>query len=837
MRFHAILSTFLFLLASGSSAQIFDPVKWTFEQKEISDTEFEVISRGTIETGWHVYALEASNDPRAIGPISSSLVFGINTNVTAVGGVKQGKYITHFDPNFEMDLNYFEGKAEFKQRFKRNSDKAFTVTGTLEYMVCDDERCIFPEPQEFEVSIPGKTSEVPAETPVNPTTAPNENTAGVGNSGILDPVKWTVRLEKRPDGDVDVICTATPEGAWHIYSQKLESDQGPVPTSFQFELPAGLERVGEVKESKTKVRYDPNFMMNVAYFEGPAEFRQTVRNTSASTADAKLSVEFMCCDEDQCLPPKDLHWTINVSSGAVASFDPDAELEGTVLDNDPFRIQKANPDNPISWCGQEKSELGLWMIFLFGVIGGLLALLTPCVFPMIPLTVSFFTKGSEGKTGKRRAVLYGFFILLIYLILSLPFHLSKNVDPEVLNNIATNVWLNMAFFVIFIFFAISFFGYFEITLPSGLANKADKGSSLGGGIGVFFMALTLAIVSFSCTGPILGTVIGSIYADNASGVVSFLGMEMSLPATKISAAMIGFGLSLGLPFGLFAAFPSMLKKLPKSGGWLEDFKVSLGFAEVALALKFLSQADLVEQWGLMKREIFFGLWIIICVLWVLYLIGRFKFKPGQGSKKMTKFKLAFTVILAMFTLRLVPGVLPQSEWNRFSFLSGFPPPRSYSVYDHKEEFHIYRDLAEGMKAAKEQNKPIFVDFTGWACVNCRKMEENVWPDQRVKALLSDEYIMVSLYVDEKVDLPESEQFVYTTQDGRKKKIRTVGNKWSTLQTETFLNNSQPFYALLAPDSTLLAPTRQYDTDIQDYADWLQCGANTFRATVRTSSLK
>jgi thiol:disulfide interchange protein len=498
-------------------------------------------------------------------------------------------------------------------------------------------------------------------------------------------------------------------------------------------------------------------------------------------------------------------------------------------ENDPFIMPNVNLTQPINDCGVEVEESqSLWMIFIFGLLGGLLALLTPCVFPMIPLTVSFFTKGAEGSKGKRNAFLYGFFILLIYFLLSLPFHLTKNVDPEILNTISTNAWLNIAFFVIFIVFALSFFGFYEIKLPSSIANKADSASDIGGLIGIFFMALTLAIVSFSCTGPILGSVIGSIYGQGAQGLYSFLGMQLSLPATKISAAMLGFGIGLGGPFGLFAAFPSLLKKLPKSGGWMDDFKVSLGFMEVALAIKFLSMADLVQQWGIITREVFFASWIIIGVLWVLYLLGLFKFKPGQGSKGMSKFKLAFTVIVALFTLRLVPGVFPPSEWNKIAFLSGFPPPSSYTLYDYKPEFKMYHSLEEGLQAAREQGKPVFIDFTGWACVNCRSMEVNVWPTEPVRPLLENDFVLVSLYVDEDVELPKEEQFVYTTRDGRKKRIKTVGNKWATLQTETFNNNSQPMYAIISPDGDLLAPIEKYNKDEEAYADWLKCGLEGYR---------
>jgi thiol:disulfide interchange protein len=816
------------LVVHPSSAQIFDPVTWNFQTKEFEDNVFELIATATIQSGWHIYALTVSDDPNTIGPIPTTFTFSDSKDCTALGKMREGKFITHFDPNFEMDLNYFENNARFTRRFKRTNALAFQLTGRVEFMACDDERCIFPDPVDFSLEIPGKSGESASSSP-EPDNASASPPPSETSSGILDPIHWEVKSVPVGENLFEIIYTSTADKGWHLYSQHLESNEGPVPTAFDFDPADGVEYIGPVTEEKPIRKYDPSFMMNVDYFEGSAEFRQRVRTSVSPFPVITTSVNYMCCDDEKCLPPTSRHARIDLATGKVEWFDPEATGETlTPGAKDPFRIDRADPSSPLSNCGEEKEHHSLWSIFILGILGGLLALVTPCVFPMIPLTVSFFTKSSGGSRGKQRAMTYGFFIFLIYVLLSLPFHLSRNVDPEVLNNIATNVWLNLAFFLVFVVFAASFFGYFEISLPSGLANRVDRGSSLKGGVGIFFMALTLAIVSFSCTGPILGSVIGSIYASNSSGTFSFLGVDWSLPAAKVSSAMMGFGLSLGLPFALFAAFPGMLKKLPKSGGWLEDFKVSLGFAEMALALKFLSNADLVQQWGFVKRELFFGIWIVIGLFWVLYLLGKFRFKPGQGSAKTSRFKLAFALFLAGFTLRLIPGLFPPSELNRFAFLSGFPPPRSYSYYHFKEEYKIYRDLTEAMAAAKRENKPVFLDFTGWACVNCRKMEENVWPKATVTEILSRDYIMCSLYVDEKVELPLDQQITYTTADGRTKQIRTVGNKWATLQTETFHNNSQPFYALLAPDSTLLAPTRQYDPDVAEFGKWLQCGLSSFR---------
>ncbi|MFM9986267.1 MAG: protein-disulfide reductase DsbD domain-containing protein [Flavobacteriales bacterium] len=824
MRIKAISSVLVFLaLATAGFSQIYQPVKWKFSVEMLDDKTAEIRAEATIEAKWHVYALVISDKPDVIGPIPTSIKLDPSKNYTASGKPTEGKFITHFDPNFEIDLNYFENYAVFKQKVKINADKPFKISGQLEYMACNDERCIFPDPEIFELDVTPKGATpaevVPAEGTVAPTPADQGN-------GKKSPLSWNYSSSKISDTEFDIIAKTTIESGFHIYSAVSISD-GPMPTELINIDPTKFELVGKIQESPIATKhFDENFGTDVYTFEGEATFTQRVKLKDPANTILTAQIKGMYCAE-VCTPFFN-DFKVDLKTGVGQEYDPLADSKATILGLDPFDWS-GDPDLPLNNCGKSTEDITLWAIFLFGIIGGLLALLTPCVFPMIPLTVSFFTKGSEGSKGKKRAITYGIFILLIYFTLSLPFHLSKNVDPEVLNRIATNSWLNIGFFVIFIVFAISFFGFFEITLPSGLANKVDSASNLGGLAGIFFMALTLAIVSFSCTGPILGTVIGSIYSTNAAGFVHFLGMELSLPASKVTAAMTGFGISLGLPFGIFAAFPGLLKKLPKSGGWLQDFKVSLGFLELAFALKFLSNSDLVEQWGILKRESFFAVWILIGTLWALYMLRRFTFKKGYLSSTPVKgFKLVVTLGIILFTLRLIPGLFPSSEWNRFAFMSAFPPPKSWSFYHYEEEFKIYKNLAEGIAAAKAANKPLFVDFTGWACVNCRKMEENMWPREQVKKILANEFVMVSLYVDEKVELPVEEQFIYQTKDGRKKKISNVGDRWATLQTQTFENNSQPMYAIIAPDSTILTPVKQYETDEFEYVNWLQCGVSSYQ---------
>ena len=479
-------------------------------------------------------------------------------------------------------------------------------------------------------------------------------------------------------------------------------------------------------------------------------------------------------------------------------------------------------DNPAADCGEKKTkENSLWAIFILGLLGGLIALITPCVFPMIPLTVSFFTKGQKGK-GIFNAVMYGFFIMLIYFLLSIPFHLMPNIDPEILNQISTNSWLNLFFFAIFIVFAISFFGYFELTLPSKWGNKADSGSNIGGLIGIFFMALTLAIVSFSCTGPILGSLLAGTLGGDVSKVM-LLGMEFKMVATKLTAGMTGFGLALGLPFALFALFPKLLNSLPQSGGWLNSVKVVLGFLEVALAIKFLSNADMVEQWGLIKRETFFVLWFIIGALTVLYLIGKIQFPHDSKINKISKMRFGFILFFLLFTIYLIPGMFGKHlNWWEHNALSGFPPPLCYSyTYEH-EENEVYYDYWEAIAVAEKQNKAVFIDFTGWACVNCRKMEENVFSEVEV---LLDEFVMCQLYVDEDVLLNTPETVVVPTSDGKTKKkiLKTIGNKWSTLQAVTYASTSQPYYVLYNPNKGLLTNPIGYTPNVVEFEKWLKCG--------------
>ena len=474
---------------------------------------------------------------------------------------------------------------------------------------------------------------------------------------------------------------------------------------------------------------------------------------------------------------------------------------------------------PANACGSAtattNSSSSPWELLLLGFLGGLIALITPCVFPMIPVTVSFFTKRSKTKKqGIKNGLLYGVSIFLIYVLASLPFHIAGNVQPEIFNNISTNPWLNIIFFIIFIFFSISFFGFFEISLPSGIANKADSKSGLGSLAGIFFMAITLAIVSFSCTGPILGTLlVGSLQGG----------------AWALTYGMAGFGFALALPFTLFAIFPQWLQRLPKSGGWLDTVKKVLAFLELALAFKFLSNADLVQHWGLLKREVFLGIWALISIALALYLMGKLLLPHDVKGEKISSGRKLGAVLAFTFGLILIAGMVPKNTYL-LKFLSGFPPPTHYSLFTNKTEqaglqANVVNDYEKAVQLSKQQNKPILIDFTGWACVNCRKMEENVWTDPAVMSFIQNNFVLVSLYVDDKALLPVDKRFTYTTKAGDKKEITSVGDLWATFQAENFNQSSQPLYVVMSANQKLLSNPVGYTPNATEYLNWLQCSAS------------
>ena len=660
-----------------------------------------------------------------------------------------------------------------------------------------------------------------------------------GFSQIINSVKWEFGSEKISETEYYLIFVAKIESHWALYSQFVE-EGGPLPTVFSFESAPDFELIETVKELELNkvTQLDPVFEMVVSKYYDKAIFKQRVRIKSPEFS-VKGNIDFMTCDDTKCTYLPDNPFTFNYTSesGFVivggtpvsnleVSENADQILYGMSIDSISKALVKCSTQLTSLSQDIKASNNSLWRIFGLGFLGGLLALLTPCVFPMIPLTVSFFTKkGGDGnqKGGVSKAILYGFFIVLVYLALSIPFHLLDSVNPDILNEISTNVWLNVIFFVIFIFFAFSFFGYYELTLPSSWTNSTSRGEGVGGILGVFFMALTLSIVSFSCTGPILGSLLaGSLSADGG--------------AWQLTAGMAGFGVALGLPFALFAMFPNMLKALPKSGGWLNTTKVILGFLELALAFKFLSNADLVKHWGFLKIEVFLGIWIVVFAGLALYILGKLKFPHDSPLKKLSFFRITSGVLVFAFVVYLGSGFRINKETQTFTpltLLSGLAPPVGYSFLypnDCPNNFDCFKDLKEGVAYAQKVNKPILLDFTGYACVNCRKMEEHIWPKTTIKSYFEEDYVLISLYVDDKKELPEDQKLTVERLGGGTRVLENYGHKWAHFQTQFFQSNSQPYYVLLGSDGeTVLNDPVGYTPDEADYKAFLDCGLEVFES--------
>ena len=638
-----------------------------------------------------------------------------------------------------------------------------------------------------------------------------------------NPVSWQVSSIDLGDSAYEIKIEADLEKGWHLYSQFLESDEGPLSTYITYEN-SNFELIGKTEEVGVETHMDPVWEMDISFFSNHATFIQRVKSLDPDSLLLKGNVNFMVCDDSQCLPPENYAFQVNLAVGNEIKEDVVYKTDSATLSIIP-ELENLDLESAVNKeCGDSEEEnKTYWMLFLLGLGGGLISLITPCVFPMIPLTVSYFTKGgSEKGKGIGKAVLYGISIVVVYVAISLPFYIW-NLDPEILNKIASGAILNMIFFAIFMVFAFSFFGFYEIGLPSSWANKADKAADLGGFIGIIFMALVLAIVSFSCTGPLLGSVLAGSLTEGP---------------VPITMAMLGFGLGLGLPFTIFAAFPSILKSLPQSGGWLNSVKVVLGFAEVALAFKFFSTADLVEHWGILKYEAFLAIWILMSGGIALYLFGLIKFPHDSPIVKLSKLRIGLAVGFSLITVYFGMGFQFNEKTNTYqslNLLSGLAPPVNYSwLYpiDCPNGLECYHDFDVAMEMANKNNKPVLVDFTGHSCTNCRRMEDNVWSQDKVFTLINEDYILVSLYVDDSEVLPENKQGEITinNSDGtqKQKKIKTVGDKWATFETLRFGKVSQPFYVLLSPDGYLLTNPKSYTPDVQAYADWLQCGLDAYK---------
>ena len=608
---------------------------------------------------------------------------------------------------------------------------------------------------------------------------------------ILNPVKWELSVVPVEPLEYELVFTANIDKNWAIYSQFLE-EGGPLPTVISFEASSSCEIFGPTFEKPLNkiTKLDSVFEMVVSKFYNRAVFVQRIKILDNTAFDLIGNIEYMTCDDSRCTYKPDNPFRFNYTREKGLAVAATSEIESKIdPENSNAILYGMQPDQIKHYSETSKGANSLWRIFALGLLGGFLALLTPCVFPMIPLTVSFFTKKTaENSTnsGFIKALLYGLFIVLVYLILSIPFHLLNSVNPDILNEISTNVWLNVIFFLIFIIFAFSFFGYYELTLPSRWTTFTSKGERVGGIFGVFFMALTLSIVSFSCTGPILGSLLaGSLSVDGG--------------AWQLTAGMGGFGVALGLPFAIFAMFPNMLKALPKSGGWLNTTQGVLGFLELALAFKFLSNADLVQHWGLLKIEVFLVIWILIFLALALYIFGVIKFPHDSSTKGLSFLRISSGILVFAFVLYLGSGFKFNEATKTFTpltLLSGLAPPVGHSIFypnDTPNNFKSFKDFKKGVAYAKKVNKPIILDFTGYACVNCRKMEEIIWSKPSIAPYFKNDYVLISLYVDDKRELPDSQKIIVERLGGGSRTLINFGHKWAHFQTEFFQSNSQPFY--------------------------------------------
>jgi len=660
---------------------------------------------------------------------------------------------------------------------------------------------------------------------------------------ILKPVTWSFSNKQVSDTEFNLILTANIDNTWHLYSQFID-EGGPVPTSFKFKPSPDYVLVGKVSESpKPHKVFEKVFGMEVAYFEKIATFIQKVKlNVPATKINGSL--EFMACDDAQCLPPEEIDFSFDVKGAKVASTADQttapvatAATATPTVDSAKLAVAAAPVVNgsvvsevkPLAAAAASTGKQSLWTIFFLGLLGGFAAFVMPCIFPMVPMTVSYFTKKEVTKRkGVINALIYGLSIIVIYVVLGLLITVIFGADA--LNVLSTNGIFNFFFFLLLVAFALSFLGAFELVLPSSWVNKMDSKSDKNGFGGLFFMAGTLALVSFSCTGPIVGTLLVQ-----AATMGQLLGPAIG---------MLGFAIALAIPFVLFAMFPAWMKAMPKSGGWLNSVKVILGFLELAFSFKFLSNVDLAYHWNWFDREIFLSLWIVISALMGFYLLGKLKLPNDSDVKHVSTSRLVLAIITLSFTVYMIPGLwgaplksisafLPPMGTQDFVMSANSAPATAHNSGNHKysDIFHaplgldVFFDYDEGLAYAKKVNKPVFIDFTGHACVNCRKMEASVWPDKEVLSRLSNDFVVIQLYVDDKTDLAADEQ---TISKYSGKKIKTIGNKWSDLQASRFNANSQPFYVFLDTEGNMLVQPLGADYDPVSFTKYLDSGLQAFK---------
>ncbi|MEM6722092.1 MAG: protein-disulfide reductase DsbD domain-containing protein [Bacteroidota bacterium] len=807
------LITLLLVCITGFTAHAQDPVSWTSEIEKVSDTEYNLIYKAEIQDKWHVYSQflkEGTGYPTQF--IYDSLQ-QIN-DFKLVGETKESASITKFDKVFQEELTFFENTATFTQKIEIINPNLKSITADIDYQVCDDKACALGQ-KEFTFNIPSSGGG----------DAVAQSTFQNQRPKVFDPVQWKGTVVKLSDDEYELVMKASIEAKWHLYSQRSYGDDGPFPTEFSFlEVGKQYDTIGKVAESELKEVFDKVFQKNISYYEDEGTFTQKIKVTDTDLKLLTAEVVFMVCDDEKCLPPTAKEIQFDLSKATMSAKKED-----------------------------DKPKRSLWATFFIAFSSGFLVLFTPCVFPMIPMTVSFFTKQSKSRAiGIRNAILYGLFIIIIYTGLGTA--ISALFGSNTMYEISTGVTFNLIMFAVLLIFAFSFMGAFEIMLPNSWVNKVDQQSSRGGIVGIFFMALALAVVSFSCTFPIAGTALAD--AARTGGITPIV-------------SMFGFSLAIAIPFALFAIFPAWMNSLPKSGGWLNTVKVFLGFLELAFAFKFLSMVDIALQTHFLDREVFLAIWIAIFGTLALYLFGKIQLPHDSPIQRLSVGRASLGMLVLAFTLYMLPGL-----WGApLKLISGFPPPmngfsespygvgykkrvkKSVSFSDAKEQAEkgkensqakkvaapkyeeevahegphgltAFLDYDKGLEYAKKVNKPIMLDFTGYTCVNCRKMEEQVWTEGNILDILENEVVLISLYADNRKKLPKSEQYESKVTGN---KIRTIGHKWLEFQQTRYNTNAQPLYIILDTDGNDLTEAVAYTPDPVEYEKWLQDGIDKFKA--------
>lgn len=856
MRLPKILTVLLLTLVSQwATGQIYNPVKWKISHESVSSTEYDLVFEAKLDNGWYIYSQYLESDD---GPVRTSFEF------TDLGGTKlagktteSGKKKSGYDAMFEMNVVKYASKVVFKQRVKvPDPSKSYRIAGGYEFMTCDDSRCLPPTYKEFAINIPPSASSDKGDAPVtpteaNPTDKADNNKPPVTNSSILAnnglPVNWEVTSQRTDKDHYEITFTARLQDGWELYTHQTGKG-GPMPFTVEYqdnEDNITAKRGFKVSGSQKITDADNTFQKMLTRYTGEASFVQQL------TLDKRRSVisgtlYYTAERENSALAPQRVPFSIELPSSydrkatsTVSNTDVTAAEPATDASNDGAQTADATADaatapnfkytyadeNCSGKAATNTCETSNWWIFILGLGSGLIAILTPCIFPMIPITVSYFTKMSSSRArGITNALIYGFSIIAIYVLLGIV--VTSLFGAEALNKMSTNAIFNLIFFVVFVIFALSFFGFYELTLPSSWSTWSDNAAEKRGGLlGIFFMAFTLSLVSFSCTGPIVGALLAET-VNQSCGAALFGHIPV-----KPLFGMLGFSTALALPFALFAMFPSWLNSLPKSGGWMNAVKAFLGFLELALALKFLSTADLVNHWGIMPIEVFLVIWMVIFAAMAAYMFGLFKLPLDYSKPKATRGRIVTGLLSLAFVGYLAFGL---ATYEPLKLLSGLAPPVTYNLFrneaqmdypDCPQGIRCFKDYDEALSYAKQEQLPVMIDFTGHACVNCRKMEENVWGEPEVKKLLSKDYVLVSLYVDENTKLDEP----YRTPDGSL--VRTVGNKWAQFQIKHFNANSQPLYVLITPDEVVLNRPSGYD-DVGDkdrFLEFLECGLDRYRS--------